>query len=142
MMSLMGRTAEATLRMFPPDTPDALPHLPGIHVPAGPASSRLVEAMELAAARLMRSSLGDGESSVAVSTELHHAALSQARSDTLRAIATCTAIDGRLYRFSVNVFDESGLVASGEHVRGVVGKRRVEAIARWRHAQPSMLLQV
>lgn len=117
-MSLMGRTAEATLRMSP-----------------------LAEVMELAAARLMRASLRDGESSVAVSTKLHHAAPSRMRDDSLRAVATCTAVNGRLYQFTVNVFDESGLVASCEHVRGVVSPRRVEAIARRRHARASMLLQ-
>jgi predicted thioesterase len=137
----MGRTAEATLRMFPPDSADELPDLPGIQVPAVPASSRLVEVMELAAARLLRASLQEGESSVAVSTELHHAALSQARDDSLRAVATCTAIHGRLYHFTVNVFDASGLVASGEHVRGIVNPRRVEAIARRRHGRASMQLQ-
>jgi predicted thioesterase len=105
------------------------------------ASSRLVQVMELAAARLMRSSLSDGESSVAISTELHHAALSQASSDALRAVAKRTAINGRLHQFTVNVFDESGLVASCEHVRGIVSKRRVEAVARRRHGQASMLLQ-
>jgi predicted thioesterase len=119
-MNLMGRTAEATLPMLP-------------------AASRVAEVMELAAARLMRSR--GGESSTAVSLKLNHAALTQARGDTLRARATCTAIDGRLYSFEVNVFDENGLVASGEHVRAVVSPRRMEAVARRRHAQPSMLLQ-
>jgi len=120
-MNLMGRTAEATLPLLP-------------------AATRLVEVMELAAARLMRAR--GGESSMAVSMQLHHAALSQARGDTLRARATCSAIDGRLYHFEVNVFDENGLVASGEHVRAVVSPRRIEAVARRRHARPSMLLQV
>jgi predicted thioesterase len=98
--------------------------------------------MELACARLMRSRLQDGESTVAVSTSLHHAALSQARGETIRARATCERVEGRLYYFMVHVFDESGLIASGEHVRAVVSARRVEAIARRRHALPSMLLQV
>jgi fluoroacetyl-CoA thioesterase len=142
MMSLMGRTAEATLRMFPPDTADELLQpSPGHHVPAVPAASRLIEVMELAAARVMRARLGDGESTVAVSTRLDHAALSRASGDMLRARASCVAIDGRLHRFVVNVFDENGLVASGEHVRALVSERRVEALARRRVARPSMLLQ-
>jgi predicted thioesterase len=120
-MNLLGKTAEATVPMLP-------------------ATSRLVEVMELAAARLMRTR--GGESSAAVSMKLHHAALSQARGAVLRARATCSAVDGRLYHFEVNVFDENGLVASGEHVRAVVSPRRIEAVARRRHAQPSMLLQV
>jgi fluoroacetyl-CoA thioesterase len=138
----LGRTAEATLRMFPADTADATLCLPGLHVPGSPASSRVAEVMELACARLMRSRLQDGESTVAVSTSLHHAALSQARGETIRARATCERVEGRLYYFMVHVFDESGLIASGEHVRAVVSARRVEAIARRRHALPSMLLKV
>jgi fluoroacetyl-CoA thioesterase len=138
---ILSRTAEATLRMFPRDTADATLCLPALHVPASPVSSRLAEVMELAAARLMRSRLRDGESTVAVSTNLHHAALSQARGDTIRARATCERIEGRLHHFMVHVFDESGLIASGEHVRAVVNSRRVEALARRRHELPSMLLQ-
>jgi fluoroacetyl-CoA thioesterase len=113
-MSLMGRTADATLRMFPSDTVDAP------QIPAGLANSRLIDLMELAAARLMRAQLRPGESSVAVSTNLRHAALSQARGDTLRASATCQAVEGRLHRFEVNAFDENGLVGSCEHVRAIV----------------------
>ena len=97
--------------------------------------------MEQAAARLMRRGLDDGESSVAVSTTLHHVSLAQPCGDTLHARATCQGIEGRLYRFEVNVFDESGLVACGEHVRAVVSPRRVEALARRRHARLSLLLQ-
>jgi predicted thioesterase len=126
--------------MSPPDTADELHSSPG-QVPAVTATSRLVEVMELAAARLLRGRLRDGESSIAISTRLHHAALSRARGDTLRARASCEAIEGRLYHFTVNVFDESGLVASAEHVRAVVNERNVTALARKRHAQPSMLLQ-
>lgn len=141
-MSLMGRTAEATLRVFPPDTADALPTLPGHGLPAVPASSRLAEVMELAAARLMRASLDAGETSVAVATELHHAAFTGASGDTLRAVASYEGVSRRLHHFNVNVFDESGLVASGRHTRAVVVDSRVVAIARRRIGQPAMLLQV
>ena len=118
-MSLMGRTAEATMQMFPAVTANAPLHSAAPHVPAL-ATSRLIELMELAAARVMRSQLRAGESSVPVSTQLHHVALSQSRGDTLRASATCQAVEGRLHRFEVNVFDESGLVGSCEHVRAIV----------------------
>lgn len=140
-MSLMGRTAEATLRVFPADTADGLPSLPGQNAPAVPGSSRLAEVMELAAARLMRASLDAGETSVAVSTELHHAAYSRASGDILRAVATYDGISRRLHHFNVNVFDESGLVASGRHTRAVVVESRVLAMARRRVGQPAMLLQ-
>jgi predicted thioesterase len=137
---MMGRTAEATLPMFPRDHADASLSLPGFQVPASTAS-RVAELMELAAARLMRSRLNAGESSVAVSTRLHHAALSQARGGELRARATCRAIEGRQYRFEVHVFDENGLVASGEHVRAVLDSS-IEGVARRREARDSMLAAV
>ena len=139
MTRLMGRTAEATLRVIP-ENADTLLSVSGPDGDAAPASSRLAEVMEQAAVRLMRRGLDDGESSVAISTTLHHAALSRTRGDTLHARATCVAMEGRLYRFEVNVFDESGLIASGEHVRALVAARRVEAAARC-HALPAMLLQ-
>jgi fluoroacetyl-CoA thioesterase len=123
MLMSLSRTAEATTKMYP---------CPGLDAPAVPGTSRLVEVMQLAAARLMRTQLRPGESSVAVSTDLRHAALSRARGDTLRASASCQAIEGRLHRFEVNVFDESGLVASCEHVRAVVMDRRLEGRARGR----------
>lgn len=126
-MSSMGKTA--ALRDAPPDA-----------APAVLASSRLCELMELAAARLMRSALGPGESSVAVALKLRHVDFRSGARGTVRVAVSGHVVDGRLHRFIVNVFDERGLVAVCEHTRAVVNGRRFLATARRRAGEPSMLL--
>ena len=103
--------------------------------------SRIAQLMEQAAARLLRPQLDDGETSLALSMNLTHAVTGPI-SGNLRAVATYRGAAGREHRFVVHVFDESGLVASAEHSRAIVGERRVEGLARKRAGKPSMLLSV
>jgi predicted thioesterase len=98
--------------------------------------------MELAAARLMRRDLSALESSVAVRTSLNHMALPELPDAKWRVVANRVAIRGRLHDFRVDIFDESGLIASGDHTRAVVLERRVAAIARRRSGRPAMVLNV
>jgi len=135
-MSPMGRTAECA----PPQSP--LQGVPGVLT-----SSRVCKVMELAAARLMRRDLSAHESSVAVRMSLNHMAVPELPDAPFdwgkgRVVATRVAIRGRLHDFRVDIFDESGLIASGDHTRAVVIGRRVEAIARRRSGRPAMLLNV
>jgi predicted thioesterase len=97
--------------------------------------------MQHAAAKLMRPMLRDGESSIALSLTLTHA-VSGPVNGNLRAVATKREASGREIRFLVHVFDESGLVASGEHSRAIVSGRRPEGSARHRAGKHSMLLSV
>jgi predicted thioesterase len=85
--------------------------------------------MEVAAARVMRPALGDGESSVALSLDITHATRGNTQG-SLRAVATHQGVSGRVHRFCVHVFDESGLVASGEVTRAVVAARGLVGLAR------------
>ncbi len=125
------RTGEATLRTPPHgETGD----------PAGLATSRMVELMELAAVRLMKPHLADGESSVSIEMKVTHA--SPAGGGTLRAVATYDGVSGRLHRFSIHAFDESGLVGSAEHTRAVVGERRLLALARRGAGKAGTMLMV
>jgi predicted thioesterase len=137
------RTAEARLRMSPPDAAEAT------HVSAEggfvPATSRMIELMEIAAARLMKSRLHDGEASVSVAMNLTYAAHGLRQSNggsTMRAVASYNGISGRLHRFKINAFDESGLIGTAEHTRAVVVDRRLMSIARQRAGQHDMLLMV
>ena len=100
----------------------------------------LVHLAELAAARLMAPGLRAGESSVTVSTNLHHLAVGGMTGGGLRAVASAESVEGRLHRFRVEVFDAGGLVATALHTRAVVVPRRVEALARRRAGLPAMLL--
>ena len=88
------------------------------------ATSRMIQAMEIAAARLMRRRLAAGQSSVGIEMNLTYASTSALRarstSGPVRAVAEYLGVAGRLHRFSINAFDESGLVGSCEHARSVV----------------------
>lgn len=119
-MTFRARTAEATLRM----SPVAL------------AYSRMIELMELAAVRLMKSHQRDGESSVSIAMKVTHAA-STTVGGTLRAVAAYDGISGRLHRFKINVFDESGLIGSAEHTRAVVIERRLSVVTQRRAGNAS-----
>ena len=122
-MSFKFRTGEATLRMPPVVLP----------------TSRMIELMELAAVRLMRTHLADGESSVSTEMKVTHVAPASV-GGALRAVAAYKGITGRVHRFTINVFDESGLIGSAEHARAVVIERRLLAMSRRRADQASALL--
>jgi predicted thioesterase len=139
MMSLKARTAEASLQMSPPDIAESAPLTPEDGFPAVLATSRMTELMELAAGRLMKQNLRDGESSVGIALNVTHAAHASV-SGTVRAVASYASVSGRLHRFSINVFDESGLIGSAEHTRAVVIERRLLAVTRRRTGKAGMLL--
>ena len=90
--------------------------------------SRRVSLMELAAIRLMKPQLSDGETSVSIEMKVTHAA--PGVGGMLRAVASYAGISGRVHRFRIHVFDESGLIGSAEHTRAVVIERRLLALER------------
>jgi len=124
-MSLKSRTGEATARISPVLL----------------STARMIELMELAAARLMKPHLADGESSVSIEMQVTHVAPTTVGGN-LRAVARYAGVAGRLHRFKINVFDESGLIGSAEHTRAVVVERRLMAMARRRSGKVSALLMV
>jgi predicted thioesterase len=109
--------------------------------------SRIAQLMEQSAARLLRPRLEDGETSLALTTNMTHAVTGPI-SGNLRAVATYQGENGREHRFLVHVFDESGLVASAEHTRAIVGGRhlvggrRIVGLARKRAARPALPVHV
>jgi fluoroacetyl-CoA thioesterase len=97
-----------------------------------PATSRMIELMESAAARIMKVHLDDGETSVAVAMNVTYAAPSLRHShagSSMRAVASYVGISGKLHRFRINAFDESGLIGTAEHTRAVVVERRLVRVA-------------
>jgi predicted thioesterase len=140
-MNLKARTAEVVIAVSPPGTAEATYLSPEDGFPAVLATSRMIELMELAASRLMKPHLRDGESSIAVETSLTHAAPTTV-GGLIRAVATYEGISGRMHRFRINAFDETGLIASAKHTRAVVIERRLLALARRRAGKPDMLLMV
>jgi len=130
-MNLSGQSAEASLTVQPSDTAEAL-RLGGEDVfPAVFATSRMVALMEIAAARLMRPLLKDGELSVGVSIQVSHGAATPV-GYRVRAVATYQGLEGKLHRFQVEAFDDAGPIGSGEHVRAIVSTERLVTGARRR----------
>jgi len=139
------RTAEASLRVSAPEFAEASHVSTSNEFAAIPATSRMIELMELAAARLMKGHLAEGETSVAVAMNVTYAAhgLRHAHvGSTMRAVASYEGNSGRLHRFRINAFDESGLIGIAEHTRAVVIERRLMSLARKRAGEPGMLLMV
>jgi len=88
------------------------------------ATSRMTELMELAAARLMRPNLGSGATSIPIEMKMTHVAPATV-GGLWRAVAAYDGTAGRLHRFRINVFDETGLIGSAEHTRAVVATLQV-----------------
>lgn len=103
-------------------------------------TSQIAGLVEVAAARLLSTRLRDGESSVAIQTDLTH--LVPTSSSAFRVTAKEQDAIGRLHRFTVHVFDETGLIASATHTRAIVDRRRLLGMARRRAGLPSMQLRV
>jgi predicted thioesterase len=137
-MNFKARTADASLQVSSPKhlhgTAEATSLSPEDGFRAVLATSRMIELMELAALRLMKPLLADGQSSVGVAMEVTFAAPSVSRNPggKVRAVAGFRGVAGRVYRFTIHAFDESGLIGSAEHTRAVVNERRLLAVARHR----------
>lgn len=101
----------------------------------------LVELVERAAARLMRRQLAPGQNSVAVALNVRHAAQTDTPFAHWRVTVRLIAVRGRFHDYGIDVFDDSGLIASAEHTRAVVIEQRLMAQARKRVGLPAMLLQ-
>lgn len=90
------------------------------------ATARLVALMEIAAARLLRPHLRDGESSVGVSVDILHTAATPLRG-TVVATATYMGRDGKHFVFEVLAADEAGEVGRGTHKRAIISTDRLIA---------------
>ncbi|OGR17381.1 MAG: thioesterase [Desulfobacterales bacterium GWB2_56_26] len=95
------------------------------------ATSRMIALMEISAARLMKPMLQPGELSVGVSVDIKHFAPTPV-GEEVKAVATFTGQDGKLFLFDVEVSDRAGKVASGRHSRAIVATARLVEGARTR----------
>ena len=134
-MDLSGQSAEASLTVQQSDTAEAIGLGEQDVFPAVLATSRMVALMEIAAARLMRPLLKEGELSVGVSLDVRHGAATPV-GYRVRAVATYLGQEGRLHRFKVEAFDDAGSVGSGEHLRAIVSTERLLSGARRRLEAP------
>jgi predicted thioesterase len=86
----------------------------------------MVAIMELAAARVLRPHLKEGELSVGYSLDVRHTAATPVGS-AVRAVATYLGPEGKLFRFKVEAFDDAGPIGEGEHVRAIISNERLLA---------------
>ena len=121
-----GLSASAETRVADSDLASALHFEPGDEFPAVFATSRLVALMEVAAARVLRPYLEEGELSVGVAVDIVHAAATP-----LGGVVTATARfagqEGKLFVFHVSASDGAGEVGRGTHKRAVVLTSRLVA---------------
>ena len=129
----LGKSAEASFTVQQSDTASALSISPEDAFPEVFATSRMIALMELAAARLMRPVLQDGQLSVGVSVNVKHMAATPVGCK-VTAVATYLGAEGKLFRFKVEAFDEAGAIGEGEHRRAIIATERLLAGAARRKA--------
>ena len=117
-------SAEASLVVAAADTARHIALEPRDAFPDVFATSRMIALMEVAAARAMRSMLGDGQLSVGVALNVRHTAATPV-GGRVRAVATRLHGDAKRVHFKVQAFDDAGLIGEGEHARAVVDATRL-----------------
>jgi predicted thioesterase len=127
-------TASAHLTVAPSDLADTLNLEPGDAFPAVFATSRMVGLMEVAAARILRPHLREGEASVGVTVDVIHTAATPPGA-TVTATAKYVGRDGKLFLFEVSAVDNAGEIGRGTHKRAVVSTERLVAGAARRGAE-------
>lgn len=84
----------------------------------------MVALMELAAARLMKPLLSDGELSVGVNVNVTHMAATP-NNVKVKAVAIYKGVEGKLYKFDVVLYDPAGEVGKGTHTRAIIKTERL-----------------
>ncbi|UAA39447.1 hypothetical protein KIH87_03565 [Paraneptunicella aestuarii] len=95
------------------------------------ATARMVALMELAAARLLRPMLQTQQLSVGVHVDIEHMAATPCSED-VKAVAEFVDMQGKLYLFNVELWDNGGLAGKGTHTRAVIDTERLEQGAKRR----------
>jgi fluoroacetyl-CoA thioesterase len=127
-------TATAHFTVAPSDLASALNLEPADAFPPVFATSRMVALMELAAARVLRPHLREGEASVGVSVDVIHTAATPPGA-TVTATARFVGRGGKLFLFEVSAADDAGEIGRGTHKRAVVTTERLVAGASHRGAK-------
>lgn len=126
-------TASARVIVKPSDLADTLNLEPGDGFPPVFATSRMIGLMEVAAARVLRPHLREGEASVGVSVDVLHTAATPPGA-SVTATARFVGREGKLFVFEVSAADNAGEIGRGTHKRAVVTSERLMAGAARRGA--------
>ncbi|MDX4058757.1 hypothetical protein Q6A77_08765 [Aliarcobacter skirrowii] len=95
------------------------------------ATARMVALMECSAAKMMKNLLKDGELSVGVGVDIKHLAPTL-ENDTAVSTATFVGMEGKLYKFEIEVVDSGGAIGTGVHTRAIVSNERLISGAKKR----------
>ena len=88
------------------------------------ATARLVALMECSAAKILIPFLEEGQLSVGVEVNIKHLAPTLS-GDTAISTATYDGMQGKLYKFSIEVVDSAGLIGTGTHTRAIISEDRL-----------------
>lgn len=128
-----GSAAEVSLVVQVSDLAKALAISTEDDFPEVFATSRMIALMELAAARCMKTVLQPGDLSVGVGVNIMHLAATPA-GVKVTARAVFNEHNGKLYCFTLEAFDEAGLIGKGQHTRAVISTERLLSGAQTRMA--------
>jgi fluoroacetyl-CoA thioesterase len=120
----VGEEGSASLVVGEGDLASGLASLPGEAYPAVFATTRMIGLMELAAGRVLKPHLADGELSVGVHLDVRHTAATLPGA-TVTARARYLGREGKLYRFEVWAEDPGDEVGRGHHSRAAVATARL-----------------
>jgi fluoroacetyl-CoA thioesterase len=130
----VGSSASAHLTVGPSDLASAVNLEPADAFPPVFATSRMVALMEVAAARVLRPHLLEGEASVGVSLDVVHSAATPPGA-TATATAKLVGREGKLFLFEVSASDDAGEIGRGTHKRAIVTVERLMGGAARRGAK-------
>lgn len=88
------------------------------------ATARMIALMEASAALVLKELLKDDELSVGVGVDIKHLAPTLCE-DTAVSTAKFEGMEGKLYKFSLEVKDSAGIIGTGTHTRAIVSKARL-----------------
>lgn len=98
------------------------------------ATARLVALMEVSAAKILIPFLNESELSVGVGVDIKHLAATLC-GDTAVSTATFVGMEGKLYKFEIEVKDSGGIIGTGTHTRAIVSNERLLSGAKKRVAK-------
>src|SRR5262245_7238134 len=122
---VLNAKASATLVVAANDLASALPFESQDAFPRVFATARMVALMEIASARVLQSSLENGDLSVGVSIEIIHTAPTPERA-LVTATARYVGREEKLFVFEVVATDPGGEIGHGRHKRAIVNVERLE----------------
>ena len=88
------------------------------------ATARMVALMEIAAARLINPIVQEDQQSVGVNVNVNHLAATPVNEE-INVVAVYQGMEGKLYKFDVEIYDRGGLAGKGTHTRAIIKTERL-----------------